>query len=270
MNCIACDSKLKTLGFNNKYEIEICTECGMGTTENFITPKINEYHRDVTYFREESQFTNIFEKRVNLICKIVKKGKVLDIGSSTGALLNIFKKRGFEVIGVEPSVKSSKIALSRGIKTYSRPFEKLKLPKDSFDVVVMNHTLEHVENPKIVLNKIHFILKKDGILLIDVPNFGSLSSKFYSLKWKYLLPNEHKWHFTKKSIINLLNLHNFSVLNTYAISGIWQYSSPLAEIIESLLGFKKRFFINILTLIPSFIITKLGLGTGLIVIAQKK
>lgn len=268
-NCIACGGKAEKYADVNGVVILKCKRCGMGATLNPQVQK-GRYHRDEVYINETSQFRNIFSRRVKLVTAFKKNpGKILDIGSSTGAMLDLFKKRGWEVLGIEPSSISADYAISRGVKTIKEKFEKANLEKNSFDAVVLNHTLEHLPDPEGVLSRIHKVLKNGGILLIDVPNFGSLSSKIYKGKWPYLLENEHLWHFNEKSLRKILEKNGFRVLKTTMPSGIWDYGSPVKELFSAFFGFKKRFFSDILTLIPSFILSILKKGTCLTVVAKK-
>lgn len=269
MQCTICggDFQKKT---SNSISILVCKNCGLGVTEQFKNVDYQNYHRDDTYLEEEAQFRNIFSKRVNLILQNKSKGNALDIGSSTGTFLSILQDKGWDVLGIEPSRKSADIANKKGINTLNKSFENVKLIKGSYDVVILNHILEHVDNPQKFIEKARELLKKDGIILIDVPNFGSLSSQIYGLDWKYLLPTEHKWHFTKKSLEHLLNKSGFRTQIIETHSGIWGYGNPFEELLTSFISFKKRFISNFTTLIPCLIISRLGLGTGLTIVAQKK
>src|SRR3989344_659844 len=148
-------------------------------------------------------------------------------------------------------------------------FENAKI-KEKFDVVILNHVLEHLEQPEKVLQKIHSLLNKRGIIAINVPNAGSLSAKIYGASWKYVLPDEHLWQFTEKALKSLLEKNGFSVLSWEAKSGIWEFDNPILELWQSFFGIKKRFLTNIITALPTLIVTKLKLGTGLSVIAIKK
>ena len=135
------------------------------------------YHRDQDYMKFESLFRNIFLKRSSMIKSFSKsRGKVLDIGASTGIMLDIFKSEGWKTGGVEPS-KSASAVKDKGHKLIKDIFERAKLPKNYFDVIVLNHTLEHMDDPLFVLKKVYSLLKKEGIVFIDVPNFGSLASR---------------------------------------------------------------------------------------------
>lgn len=224
--------------------------------------KEENYHRDKDYREYENLFENIFLKRVNLISKFVKKGKMLEIGSATGVMLKLFKKMGWDALGVEPS-GSIQEAKKKGLRVLNVKFENAKLPKDYFDLVVLNHTLEHIDNPKLVLKKINTLLKEEGIVFIDVPNFGSLLSKLLGKKWPYLLPKEHKHQFTKENLSKLLRDNGFKVVCWESRSGIFEYANPLKG-----LG-RKRFIIDILTSPYSLVATALGMGDSMSFIARK-
>ena len=99
------------------------------------------YHRDADYMKFESLFRNVFLKRFSIIKSFSKsRGKVLDIGASTGIMLDIFKGEGWKTWGVEPS-KSASVAKDKGHKVIKDIFERAELPKNYFDVIVLNHTL---------------------------------------------------------------------------------------------------------------------------------
>lgn len=268
MKCISCGAVLKVLGEVQGFTIYKCPVCGLGKTEGLRTDYQN-YHRDANYIVEEKQFKNIFSKRVHLITKYKNAGKVLDIGSSTGAMLSLFKDKGWEVQGIEPSKTSSKKAEDSGIPTLSTTFEKADIKNFAYDVVIMNHVLEHVQNPLEFLKMANKLLKKDGIILIDIPNFGGFSASLFGANWQYILPKEHIWHFTNISLKNILEKSGFKISFQETHSGVWGYGNPLEELADSLFGAKKRFFTNAFTAIPSWFISMFGMGSGLTIVAKK-
>lgn len=267
--CSACDKELRFLGKNDNFGIFRCPSCGLGVTSGiFPRTRYAVYHRDPVYIKEEKRFKNIFERRVNVILRFKKLGKALEAGSSTGVFLSLLKEKRWEVQGVEPSL-AARVAEKNGILTLNTTFEKAELKDGTFDLVIFNHVLEHIENPVEILQKANQVLKKDGIVLIDAPNFASLSARISGRRWRYILPNEHRWHFTPKSLSFLLEKAGFKVIYWEAHSGIWGYGNPLEEIWQAFIGRKKRFFTDMLTAIPAFIFTQLRLGTGLTVVARK-
>lgn len=266
--CFVCGTPLKSLGKDNEKEILKCPNCGLGVTKGLIKPEYFNYHRDEVYEKNENQFRNIFTKIYKNVEKYKSSSKVLDIGSSTGLLLLIFKENGWEVQGIEPSKSAREYAVEKGIPTIEGNFEDTKI-NGKFNVVTMDHVLEHMADPDIVLEKVNKLLNENGVLIVNVPNFGSLSAKINGANWEYVLPQEHLWHFTQKSMELLMKKHGFNLLSWEAKSGIWDYDNPLLELWQSLDGLKKRFVKNLLTAIPAWFISRLKLGTGLSVIAKK-
>lgn len=226
-----------------------------------------KYYRDSEYQENEKMFRNIFLKRYNLISKfITNPKKVLDIGCSNGVFLDLFKNS--ETWGVEPS-GIGKRSEEKGHKVIHEYFEKAKLPENYFDLVIMNHTLEHVKDADVVLKKIYKILKNNGILFIDVPNAGGLSSKILGDKWPYRAPGEHTYQFTKESLSKKISESGFKILHWESRSGLFEFANPLQDLLLSLLSFKKRFFTNLFNLPYSMFVTILNMGDSISFVAKK-
>jgi len=225
------------------------------------------YHRDEDYLKFEKTFRNIFRKRVDLIqvhigCVSGRTPRVLEVGCSTGVILSLFKERGWEVWGVEPS-GSARVARRRGFRVLRQTFEVARLPAGYFDLVVLNHTLEHMDDPQGVLRKVNCLLKPGGIIFVDVPNAGGLGAKLLGKYWPYRLPQEHKWQFSRQSLSALLEQNGFKILHWESRSGIFEYANPFLELK------RKRFLIDVLT-IPYALITKLlNKGDSMSFLAKK-
>lgn len=226
------------------------------------------YHRDKEYQENENLFRNIFKKRYNLISKYTKSPKtVLDIGCSNGIFLDLYKN--LETWGVEPSEVGYRIKDVRH-RIIHEFFEKAKLPQNYFDLIIMNHTLEHVKDAEIVLTKIYRLLKKDGILFIDVPNAGGLGAKIMGDRWPYKLPKEHSYQFTRALLSKMIEDSGFKVLHWESRSGLFEFANPALDLRQSFIGFKKRFIINLLTFPYSLVTTLLNMGDSMSFISIKK
>jgi SAM-dependent methyltransferase len=246
-----------------------CTKCGLTKTKNFSTPDYTKYHRDKDYQKFEWLFKNFFLKRIKTIEEFHKgTGKVLEIGCSTGTFLELFKNKGWEVWGIEPS-KSGEIARKKRIKVVNAYFERAEVPTGYFDIVILNHTLEHLENPVVILQKVKTVLKKDGIVFVDVPNFGSLSSKILRKHWGYLAPTEHLWHFTPDTLTKLFIRAGLKRIYKATTSGIFDCGNPLRGLIDKLLRGRKTFFSDLATTPIAYLNTKMGMGTSLTMIGKK-
>ncbi len=267
MNCIVCKNSLKLQGIKQGFNIYRCDNCGMGVTED-LKNEAGNYHRDEAYIGEKELFKNIFLKRVNIILKLSKPGKVLEVGCSTGLLLSLLKSKGWDVLGIEVSKKAAEVAWDRGIEVIVDTFEEANITT-KFDLIIFNHTLEHLDDPINVLKKAKSKLSDGGLLYIDLPNFGGLSARVFNLNWPLLLPKEHRWHFTYKSLEILLDDLGFKIIFNNRSSGVWDYNNPFWGIILSFMTLKKRFINEVITSLPSWVISKLNLGSDLMIIAKK-
>lgn len=270
--CVLCKNKTVEKLFSVRgRNIVRCQKCGLVRTDAEGFEQYDDYHRDEKeYIQDEEIFRNIFQKRYNNIIKFKKTpGKILDIGASTGTLLSIFQKKGWEVWGVEPS-NSADYAKKRDIKMIKSVFEKAKLPNNYFDIVVMNHTFEHVSDPVSVLGKIKKVLKKGGAVYIDVPNFGSLDSSVKGSRWGYLMPEEHTFHYTPESLVKIFDDVGLEVVSVATWSGIFDVSSPVNKFWYDLTNFRLAFFKDFIKIPFNIVTTMLNRGTSLAVIGRKR
>jgi len=122
------------------------------------------YHQD-RYVRER------FKIYKDLLSKYIKKGtKILDIGGYTGDLLIILPK-GIDYTVVDIDKEALKIARKKGAKTINLDLERKPLPvNEKFDVIVATEILEHLKDPEKVILQIKKILKKQGVVLVSLPN----------------------------------------------------------------------------------------------------
>jgi SAM-dependent methyltransferase len=227
-----------------------------------------KYHRDKTYLEEEEHFKNIFQTRFAIVNRYKKGGRILDIGASTGTMLNIFKGHNWETWGVEPS-ESALRAKEKKHKIIKKYFEDAKLPQNYFDAVIMNHTLEHMKKPEKVLEKVYRILKPGGVLLVDVPNAGGLASKILKDKWPYKLPNEHVSQFTRNSLKEIFEKAGFDVIHFESRSGIFEFANPIKEIWEALIHGKKRFFTDLINIPYDIFVTFFDVGDSMSMVGRK-
>jgi 2-polyprenyl-3-methyl-5-hydroxy-6-metoxy-1,4-benzoquinol methylase len=241
----------------------------VGETKNFTPPKYTRYHRDTTYTVNETLFKNIFTSRFKLLKPFLHStGTVLDIGCSTGFFLDLFKNYNWKTYGVEPS-ESGSVAKSKGHIIFTKNFEASRIT-NSFDVILMNHTLEHLRRPHSIFQKIHSLLNPNGILYVDVPNFLSLSSFLLGSHWPYLLPNEHVFHYTKKALSILGDSEHFSTVASYTRSGIYEFASITEELADSLFHLKKRFVTHIVSFPYDTISTMVKRGDSISIIYKKQ
>ncbi|GFP43539.1 hypothetical protein HKBW3C_02669 [Candidatus Hakubella thermalkaliphila] len=163
--------------------------CGDGRNQNIVI-----------YFRKIMSF----EKKK-------KKGRILDVGCGDGKFLLHFKERGWEAFGVDVSETSYRLARQRlGRNVFNCELKDCHFPDSYFDVVTLNHVLEHMLDPNEQLREVHRILKDDGILLLSLPNINSLQFKISRERWFGLDLPRHLYHYSPQPIGNMLRKNGFN------------------------------------------------------------
>jgi methionine biosynthesis protein MetW len=151
--------------------------------------------------------------------QIPPKSEILDLGCGEGNVTQLFLKKG-KVVGVDISQKALKKAAGLGIKTKLHDLNALPLPfkTETFDVMVLTDTLEHLIDPLGVLKESFRILARGGRVIITVPNFARLDNRLRMiwgdpidmLHWeKYGDGREHFHWFTKGKAEHFLKLAGF-------------------------------------------------------------
>jgi 2-polyprenyl-3-methyl-5-hydroxy-6-metoxy-1,4-benzoquinol methylase len=139
---------------------------------------------------------------------------LLDVGCSTGALLKVFRNEGWEVQGIEYGKASAAYATNQlGLNVFRGSLYDFPCAPESIDVVAFTEVIEHLESPKIALEKIHTWLKPEGLIFITTPNFNSLYRlKFGARWWVINCEQEHIMFFTPDSLKRLLEMCGFTVV----------------------------------------------------------
>jgi len=156
-------------------------------------------------------------KRAGIAFPIIPKwyscGKLLDIGCGNGYFLYMMKKVGWDVYGVEIDEKAANYAK----KNYNLPIfigslEEANFSKGFFDVITMNHIIEHVYNPITLLRKAHEILIPGGYIYLRTPNLESLAHKLFKSNCFFLDAPRHLWLWSKNSIVKIFEREKFNIV----------------------------------------------------------
>ena len=87
-------------------------------------------------------------------------------------------------MGLDPSKQAAEVAKQNlDIDVHVGELEDVTFPANSFDYVHMSHVLEHVTSPVETLEKVRALLKPNGIVYVEVPNYESLSRKISRQYW---------------------------------------------------------------------------------------
>ena len=202
------------------------------------------------------------------------EGKVLDVGCGAGGNLKTLQDQGWDPYGIEISEVAA--AHARDLVTenvHTGTLESAPFPAQSFDLVLMSHSLEHLPSPVDDLRRIHRLLRDDGLLVVSVPNLDSLEFKWFGPWWFQLDLPRHLYHFERRSLTRAVAQAGFRVqrMRTAVSSIFWmasldrfwkerfQKNVPLRGLIDHLIARPL-----------SFIAGQLGYGTELTIHAVKQ
>lgn len=171
---------------------------------------------DEVYRQEEKERRRSFLAVISEIERLRKgkKGKILDIGCCTGGLLAEAQNMGWDVVGVDPSNWACTVAKKlHNLSIYNGTIEDYRGKPASYDVVTILDVLEHVIDPKKLLEKVHTLLKKDGIFCIVTPDFGSFTAKLLGKRW-WGIRLGHLSYFRKKDLDRIIDESGFEVIKS--------------------------------------------------------
>ena len=207
--CLACGSKrYRLVGSKNQFELWQCSHCGTIFTRNPVAPEMLEdlydHYYDAARFEIPPVVAQSLERQVLVFEAFRATSRILDIGFGEGGLLQIAEKYGWQCYGTEISPRSLEYGEERGWIVTDKAADDPRFLLQSFDVVTMIELLEHVPNPREILQAAVRWLRPGGLLYLTTPNAKSLNQRVLGLEWSVVSPPEHLALWTPKGVRHLL------------------------------------------------------------------
>jgi len=188
------------------------------------------------YFTKNHQYLQkllFFPIKFMIRSTVIKKNsRILDIGCGAGQFLFEMQQLGLKTYGTEPGDFDKTINLN--IK--NTDLINANYSDNHFDLIVMNHVFEHINNPTNTLKEIYRILKDNGTFIIGIPDTKSLANKLFRKNWlAYDIPR-HLFNYSDALMINFLKKNQFKIEKV-------RYNSRPSQFVMSiyfLLSIKKR------------------------------
>jgi SAM-dependent methyltransferase len=170
----------------------LCKKCGLirlrERLDDYSTAEFykNEY-RDI-YVGKETASEEFFDSQVqrgqiflNLVSKyldIQTVENVFEIGCGAGGILYPFNKIGKEVSGCDFGEKYLKFGKAKGLDLYEGEIDLIKTPKESQDLIILSHVMEHFTDPIVKILQIVEHIKPDKYLLVEVPGIFDIPKTY--------------------------------------------------------------------------------------------
>jgi 2-polyprenyl-3-methyl-5-hydroxy-6-metoxy-1,4-benzoquinol methylase len=188
-----------------------CPACGFLFQPELPLDELRSHH-DAEYFEQYSDHGSYDaqgaqrrrEARIRLRWMRLggaRSGRLLEVGVARGDFLAEARRAGFEPLGIEPEPATAEVARQRsGVEVLVGWAEEVELPRSTFDVVCLWHVLEHIPEPRTVLEALLAGLRPGGLLFCEVPNAGGTMAVAQRDRWAYLDPAHHVGFFDPHSM----------------------------------------------------------------------
>lgn len=127
-------------------------------------------------------------------------GRLLDVGCGDGSFLRLARTCGWDVVGLDPDPKARANAAKQSLTVYEGGIEYFDGKAEMFDVITLNHVIEHVHEPVKLLKACHELLKPGGQLWLSTPNIDSFGYQRFQKNWRGLETPRHLVLFNRKSL----------------------------------------------------------------------
>jgi len=201
-------------------------ECRCGLV--FVTPQPDGRALKTAYDQEyydewagqAPERDRLWRRRLALVERFSgRAGRLLDVGIGTGAFLTLARSRGWRVAGTEISASAVKTGLGHGLDVVESEIWDAAFPAGAFDVVTCWHVLEHVRDPRRVLEEALRVLRPGGWLFVATPN---VEDRLFRLAYRVVRgraprlfdPEDreiHLFHFSARTLAALVASAGFNV-----------------------------------------------------------
>lgn len=137
-----------------------------------------------------------------------KGAALLDFGCGDGRFLSFADEMGWRSLGVDFDANAVAVAQGLGLDVRLGGFEALK-PEERFDAITMSHVIEHVHDPAKTLEQCFSLLKSEGKIILETPNFDAFGRMRFGEFWRGLECPRHLVIFNQASLRKALESAGF-------------------------------------------------------------
>ncbi|WP_372826156.1 class I SAM-dependent methyltransferase [Polaromonas sp.] len=177
-----------------------------------------------------------------VLAKLEKSGSALEIGTGTGIFLDCLRQAGFsELVGVEPSTAAIRAAPAhRRAWIREGVFQEVDFRPASFDLVCCFMTLEHVRDPRVIVEAALRLLRPGGAFIAVTHDYRSPVNRLLG-KRSPIIDVEHMQLFSQPSVRRLLEDAGYRGVTVQAFAnryrlGYWLRLAPLPAAVKSMMS----------------------------------
>jgi len=224
--CRICGgNQFKRVTGRSTWEIRACLFCTNAST--FPLPISDRQYNDHPFFKysikDAYRWRLAAAGLIRFITKSCSRGSLLDVGSGGGFVIEEALAAGFQAQGIDASHLAVIYARSRGLPVQEGYFQDSSFSQSTFDVIIMNHVLEHVTDPRGLLIKAYNLIRPGGCLCLGQTNYLGTVPRIFGSYWYGWVPSEHYTHFSLSGISYLLKNIGFQIKATKITTLFWDW-----------------------------------------------
>jgi len=198
--------------------VHTCTSCAIRWTylqEDIEAEKLYEDEVYAVVDNRRSIFEIIIFREAK---KVLRKARriypqaksLLDFGSGKGQFLKVAQDLGWKGLGIETAQERARFATEKyGVSVIPDFYQGGKIKEGSFDLICLNHVLEHLPDP-LGLLKALLDQNAEKLLYLEVPRVDSWQSQIAGSNWMHWDIPKHLTHWTEPVLVD--NLENWALV----------------------------------------------------------
>lgn len=237
-------------GLNESFDYLECSNCGCLQITD-IPEEMGKYYPEDNYYSFKRNKLNFILKNLSnrrngyclfknsFVGKIINKfypedlfpilgclkidcdSKILDVGCGHGTFLHNLAELNFKnLTGIDPHIK--KEVNGKNLNILKKTIDQLS-DDENFDIIIFNHSFEHIKEQKETLNKAYELLSPNGRCIISMPVKTDYIWNLYGTDWVQIDAPRHFFIHTLKSFQFLCEIVNFSIENIIFNSTEFQF-----------------------------------------------
>ncbi|MEU8122584.1 class I SAM-dependent methyltransferase [Spirillospora sp. NPDC049024] len=193
-------------------EVVVCRGCRLMSLRHVVDPEAMFGH--YRYVSSESETIMSHMRRLVADADLAEGDLVVEFGSNTGVHLDLFRRAGMRVAGVDPARNLAEIANARGVETVPEPFTgrvgaRLAERHGRARLVLGRQCFAHINGVHEVLDGVTAVLDPGGVLTIEVPYLVELlaNDEFDTIF------HEHLSYFSLGTLRTLFGMHGLDLVD---------------------------------------------------------
>ena len=240
----------------------VCSNCFLVQAPQCEVPEniFSDYYYFSSYSQSWLNHCKAYADKMTEELMLGKDSLVIEVASNDGYLLQYFKEKNIDILGIEPAKNIAKIANEKGVATVCDFFNKefAETLNKKADLIAANNVLAHVPDINSFAGGFKIILKESGTLTVEFPSvmnlikynqFDTIYHEHFSYLSFTVVKKIFKAHGLKIYDVEKLSTHGGS-LRVYACHD--EYGINIKETVDKLLKEEKDFGITDLIMYDGF------------------